>query len=202
MLWMWLACTNNPTEETTAAADSPAVVSVSTNASSTKTTDLDGLKAEAIGVVKQVGSQLKPQLTAAMQSGGTVQAITVCAEAAPQIVQSVSATSGWTVKRVSLKARNDKTAIPDAWERETLAWFDAQQALGVDAATLVKSETVNGVYRLMKAQPVEGVCLSCHGATLSPETESALQQHYPNDVAKGYTLGEVRGAFSVSKVLD
>lgn len=199
MFWLWLACTQEPaTKQAVGGEESAPVV----QSKSLETADIKALKGEAIGLVKQFGGQLKPKLKGAMQSGGTVEAIKVCAESAPTIAQQVSTESGWTVKRVSLKARNATTATPDQWERETLAWFDAQQAAGVDPQTLVKAEIVEGTYRFMKAQPVEGLCLSCHGETLSPETEGALKEHYPNDVARGYELGQIRGAFSLSKVLD
>ena len=174
-------------------------ISVSTTE---RSLDLDALTKEGLGIIQSFGGQLKPELKSAMQSGGTAQAISLCAEKAPAIATSLSQQTGWNVQRVSLKARNASSAQPDAWERATLEWFDAQVAEGVDASTLMKAEVVDGYYRLMKAQPVEGLCLSCHGTALSPETEVALQQYYPNDLARGYTLGQIRGAFSIEKVLD
>jgi hypothetical protein len=43
-----------------------------------------------------------------------------------------------------------------------------------------------------------GVCLVCHGATISDEVEAALAEHYPHDRATGYAEGDVRGAFQPS----
>lgn len=204
MIWLWLACAKmgSPTQtESIEAGVTETPVSASDLDKTVDSVDMDALKSEGITVIQSFGGQLKPKLKAAMVEGGTVEAISVCSQEAPKIAQSVSESSGWTVKRVSLKARNDQTAIPDDWERLTLEWFDAQVAAGADASTLVKAEVVDGTYRLMKAQPVEGICLSCHGTMLSPETEEALQAHYPNDVARGYDLGQVRGAFSIQKTL-
>lgn len=204
MIWLWLACakTVSPTQtESIEAGVIETPVSASDVTTAVDSVDMEALKSEGVTVIQGFGGQLKPKLKAAMVEGGTVQAISVCSQEAPKIADSVSESSGWTVKRVSLKARNDQTAIPDDWERLTLEWFDAQVAGGADASTLVKAEVVDGTYRLMKAQPVEGICLSCHGTMLSPETEEALQEHYPNDVARGYDLGQVRGAFSIQKTL-
>lgn len=203
MMWLWLACAKSvePTvPEHNEAGVQEAPVSVSERAE--PQVDMGALKSEGITVIQTFGSQLKPQLKSAMAEGGTVQAIAVCAEQAPTIARSVTESTGWNVKRVSLKTRNDETAMPDDWERQTLEWFDAQVASGVDASTLVKAEVVDDTFRMMKAQPVEGICLACHGSVLSPGTESALNAHYPNDVARGYELGQVRGAFSIQKKLE
>ena len=159
------------------------------------------LKQEAIGIVKRFGGSLKPELKKAMQSGGPAHAISVCSEKAPSIAQSLSNESGWRVKRVSLKARNSKSAIPDAWEKKVLEQFDQRQAAGESAAKMAYAEVVDGSYRFMKAQGVEAVCLSCHAAEIKPEVEAALKEKYPEDMARGYSLGQIRGAFSLSRDL-
>jgi hypothetical protein len=54
----------------------------------------------------------------------------------------------------------------------------------------------------MKAIPAGEVCLACHGAAITPEVAAALDAAYPEDQARGYALGDVRRAFSVSKPAD
>ena len=51
----------------------------------------------------------------------------------------------------------------------------------------------------MQAQAVEPLCLVCHGKGLSDEVQDALEQYYPDDTATGYSLGQVRGAISLSR---
>ena len=51
----------------------------------------------------------------------------------------------------------------------------------------------------MKAIPTGEVCLACHGKDINPDVASALDAAYPQDQARGYALGDIRGAFSVSK---
>ena len=63
------------------------------------------------------------------------------------------------------------------------------------------AEVVDGSYRFMKAQGVEAVCLSCHAAEIKPEVEAALKEKYPEDMARGYSLGQIRGAFSLTRDL-
>jgi hypothetical protein len=50
----------------------------------------------------------------------------------------------------------------------------------------------------MKAIPTGAVCLACHGQTLAPEIQEALDTDYPHDRARGYELGQIRGAFSIT----
>lgn len=142
---------------------------------------------------------LKPQLKQAMAEGGPTNAIAVCADIAPKIADALSAQSGWTVERVSLKSRNASRAVPDSWERNILLEFDRRQAAGEDAAELSFGEYEGGQYRYMQAQAVEPLCLSCHGSDLGGDVQESLRQYYPDDEATGYQLGQVRGAISLSK---
>ena len=127
--------------------------------------------------------------------------MSVCAEKAPAIAEQLSGETGWQIKRVSLKPRNQQNAEPDAWERAALRQFDQRQADGESAAKMAIAEIVDGNFRFMKAQGVEPVCLNCHAADISPEVEAALETNYPMDKARGYTLGQIRGAFSLTKSL-
>lgn len=163
--------------------------------------DKEKLKQEAISIVREFGGSLKPELKAAIQSGGPSHAVSVCAEAAPEIAQKLRNQTGWYVKRVSLKARNQQSAIPDAWEEQVLRQFDQRQANGESAAKMAFAEVVDGQFRFMKAQGVEAVCLKCHGAHIAPDVEAALSKKYPDDRARGYSLGQIRGAFSLAKEL-
>ena len=115
----------------------------------------------------------------------------------------ISQQTGWKIKRVSLKARNEARATPDAWEKDALEDFDKRAAAGEPPAQLEKGEKVGNEYRYVKALPVQPLCLSCHGPAdqLSPAVKSVLGKHYPNDRATGYSAGQIRGAISVRKPL-
>jgi hypothetical protein len=155
------------------------------------------LEQQAENIVKRFAGSLQPRLLEAIQTGGPVEAISVCATAAPEIASQLSRETGWSVKRVSLKARN-KSAEPDQWERGTLLHFESRLAAGETPAQLSQAEQIDGQFRYMKAQIVQPLCLNCHGSALDPEVARALQSHYPEDAATGYQLGEIRGAFSLS----
>jgi len=178
-----------------------AVILFSSFSSSAQSVDMPALKAEAITVVKQFGGTLKPQLKKALTQGGVKEAIEVCSVKAPEIAKNLTLTTPWHVKRVSLKARNNNNAIPDAWEKSVLEEFDQRQQQGESAKTMAKAEVVNGEFRFMKAQGTASLCLTCHGSKLSADTKAALNKYYPKDQAVGYSLGQVRGAFSLTKKL-
>jgi hypothetical protein len=161
----------------------------------------DVLKQEAQKLVQQFVGQMKPQLKKAMEEGGPTQAIESCATLAPAIADAMSAQSGWKVRRVSLKTRNASRAEPDDWERSVLIRFDQRQAAGELPPTINFGEIEDGNYRYMQAQGVEPVCLVCHGELLSASVKEMLDQYYPNEQARGYAMGQLRGAISLTKLL-
>jgi Protein of unknown function (DUF3365) len=164
----------------------------------------DALTGEARGIVAKFAEKLKGELGGAIKADGPVKAIEVCNTAAPAIAAEAS-TGGWTVKRTSLKLRNAK-AEPDAWEKETLAAFEAEKGKGADPAKLERAEIVDvaGVqtFRYMKAIPTAAEpCLACHGSAIAEPVKSKLAELYPRDKATGYSAGDIRGAFTLSKPL-
>jgi len=159
--------------------------------------DAVAVEAEAKALVQQFVGQLKPQLQQAIAEGGPGQATAVCAKIAPALMDELSASSGWSVRRVSLQPRNTERAVPDSWEREVLEQFSADQAAGAPPQTLNYGRKVDDQYRYMQAQGVEPVCLMCHGTELAEPVKQALAEYYPQDSATGYSLGEVRGAISL-----
>jgi hypothetical protein len=154
-------------------------------------------------LIQELGAELRKQLAA----GGPESAITVCRDLAPQIAGKLSRQSGARVARVSLKARNALLGSPDAWEQRVLAEFDRRAAAGEQPDTLEHSETVTEpqgrYFRYMKAIAVQPVCLTCHGTpeTIPPGVTQRLQADYPHDRARGYTLGQIRGAVTVKRPL-
>lgn len=174
-----------------------ALVSLSTR--SEEAIDDTALQAEAISIVKQFGGTLKPLLKESIVTGGLNHAVDICSIQAPQIAEQLSKESGWSVKRVSLKPRNNLLATADPFERKVLQQFDQRQQAGELPDKMSYAETTATEFRFMKAQGVDGLCLGCHGKVISSEVQNALKQYYPNDIATGYSLGQVRGAFSLTK---
>jgi hypothetical protein len=166
--------------------------------------DTKALESEAAKVIQTFAKELKAELRAGLRAGGPVKAIEVCRENAPQIAKRVSAKTGWTIGRTSLRLRNPNNA-PDAWEQGVLENFQTQVDEGAKLDSLVSSDIVqeNGktVFRLMKGIKMGGLCLKCHGSQLSPQLKERLVDLYPYDRATGFKAGDLRGAFTLEKQL-
>jgi len=166
--------------------------------------DIDALKSEAVGVVKAFGGPLKKALVGGMKSGGPVNAISICNEKAPSIAAAAAASTGWEVARTSLKLRNPNNE-PDAWEQKVLNQFEQRKVAGEKPDTIAYGEVVemNGKkqFRFMKAIGTAEACLNCHGADLKPEVATKLDGLYPDDQARGFAKGDIRGAFTLKKNL-
>lgn len=171
---------------------------------STAEEDLSKLTEEGKGVIKAFFGDLKGELVKGMKQGGPVHTINICNKVAPNLSEAHSQMSGWQVARTSLKPRNPSNA-PDAWETQVLDEFEQRQAAGEDPMKLVRSEIVesNGrkVFRMMKAIPTAEVCTKCHGTDLQAPVVQKLDELYPEDQARGYSVGDLRGAFTLQKTL-
>ena len=152
--------------------------------------------------IKSFAGTLQEKLKSAMTDGGPTAAIEVCNIAAPEIAQTASAERGWSVGRTSLKLRNPRNA-PDAWELAVLRDFEARKAAGEDPGMLDHAEVVSGdgqrTFRYMKAIGTQPVCTVCHGTSITPEVVAKLDALYPEDQARGFEVGDIRGAFSISQ---
>lgn len=156
-------------------------------------------------IVKEFFGQLKGQLVSTLKSGGPTTAIDVCSKVAPGIAKELSEKYNQRVARTSLKLRNPANA-PDAWEKAVLEKFEQRKAAGEEVKQMAFAETVeeNGekYFRFMKAIPTaEKPCLMCHGSNIKPEVAAKLDEVYPQDKARGFKAGDIRGAFTLKKRL-
>ena len=153
-------------------------------------------------VVQEFMKQLKGELSEAMKAGGPVQAITVCNTKAPVIARELSDKYGWNIARTSLRVRNPENTA-DAWEEEVLRNFENRKATGEDVKPMAYFAVVDDKkqknFRFMKAIPTAELCLKCHGQDIAPEVKARLDELYPADKARGYKLGDIRGAFTITQ---
>jgi len=153
---------------------------------------------------QQLASSLKSKLKSSLQSGGPVEAISVCNLEAVNISSELSKSFESHVGRTSLKIRNPSNA-PDDWERKILLSFVQQQNFGANIKNLEAYEIIKDEagkwFRYMKAIPTADVCLICHGESLAMPIQQKLKLLYPDDQATGYKVGEIRGAFTIKQKL-
>ena len=67
----------------------------------------------------------------------------------------------------------------------------------------IVEEDGHQVFRLVKAIPTGALCLNCHGGDkVQASVVEKLAEHYPGDQARGFAEGQMRGVFTLKKVLD
>ena len=152
---------------------------------------------EAAAQIPPFAEHLLGTVRQAIAEGGPTAAVRACQALAPQIASEHSQ-QAWQLGRTSLKVRNPDNA-PDAWERAVLERFASAAEAGTPVKELRHGEEVDGQYRYMQAIAVGEPCLACHGTAIKAEVREAIDQYYPHDQARGYQVGELRGAFTLSR---
>jgi len=165
--------------------------------------DTDARVEASRAAVKEFFGELKGELVKALTTSGPVKAVETCSGVAPEITLGVSERKGWRIARTSLKLRNPNNQ-PDAWEIAVLDSFEARKNAGEDIKKMEYWDFVyddgEPVFRYMKAIPTdEKPCLACHGTKIKPPISAVLDEYYPDDKARGYKAGDIRGAFTITQ---
>ena len=158
------------------------------------------LEIEAKSLSQDFAKTLKGELRSAIAKGGLPQGIEICHQRAGEIARELSV-DGWQLGRTALNARNHANQ-PDTWEKQVMERFIRRHEQGENLIGMRETLIDGGYFRYVQAIPTKGMCLSCHGETLSPEVRKTIQGLYPNDQATGFKLGELRGAFTLTKSLN
>jgi hypothetical protein len=167
--------------------------------------DLEAEAAKSRALTETLQQSLQAELKAALKDG-PAQAIEVCHKKAPAIAAALSQQHGLRIGRTSLKLRNPNNA-PDDWERQVLERFAERHRQGEAPQRLEHYEIVEShgkkEFRYMKAIviPQGAPCLLCHGRAIDAAVEAKLKALYPEDRARGFQEGDLRGAFTVRKPL-
>ncbi|UCD24446.1 MAG: DUF3365 domain-containing protein [Gemmatimonadota bacterium] len=148
------------------------------------------------------------RLTAALQEGGPEHAVNFCSREALELTATIehSLTDGIELKRTSMKYRNPANA-PDELEVAAIAYFQDVLATKHELPPYLVQRTSQNEFRYYQPLMVNEMCLQCHGTTelIAPEVQQAIETSYPNDLATGYAVGELRGLIRVtvpSRVLE
>jgi hypothetical protein len=160
------------------------------------------------GIASDLLNQLGAKLKAAMATDGPIAAVSVCKEVAPAIAKDLSAKNHAQVTRVGTRVRNPQMGVPNAWQKVALADFEQRIANGEKPAEIEHWSVAEGSdgkreLRYAKAIALQPQCLSCHGNKddIPAPLAEKIRLEYPNDQAVGYSVGKLRGAVVVSRVL-
>ena len=160
-------------------------------------------------IANELTGQLGQKLKGTIASDGPVAAVSVCKEVAPAIAKNLSVQHGAQVSRIGTRVRNEKMGVPNAWQKEALADFDARLAKGEKPADLEYWKVVdigNGSQELRYAKAIvtQQLCVTCHGKAedIPAPLLQKIRAEYPKDQATGFSVGQLRGAVVVTRPLD
>lgn len=158
---------------------------------------LEDYRMQGLRAAMQTKGALGGELMKAMEAGGPENAVAFCNTRALPITRQMSSQLGMDVSRVSDQPRNPGNAADDE-ELAIIASFKEALARGQQPAPAVREhdEMVVGYYPIV----TNGMCLKCHGVEgtdISPATQAAIDERYPDDQATGYGENELRGLFVV-----
>lgn len=155
--------------------------------------------AEARSMVKDFSGSLKEALQGAIKEGGLTNGIGVCNTVAPEIAASNS-NEEWTISRTSLKVRNPDNK-PTDWQELQLQAMAKQPVRNGKPVEVWQVSEASGQpeFRYMSAIPTQKLCLGCHGKSIDPQVKAKVEELYPEDRATGFSEGDLRGAFVVTR---
>jgi len=157
----------------------------------------NNLKTEAKGQTKAFATDLKSVLKQGMKASGPEGAIALCNTQAPAITSKHNSDE-WTITRTSLKVRNPSNK-PDARLEKILNDFEVRKTNGEEVKSMAHAEVIGDTFYFTKAIPTAPVCEKCHGTNINEKTLSVIDKLYPDDKARGFKAGDIRGAFVLSK---
>jgi hypothetical protein len=156
----------------------------------------DPLLEASRALAQRFGQELQTELKAALVNGGPAAAVSVCRDAAPRIASALSREAGAKIGRTSLLLRNPINT-PEPWQANVLTQYFQPTVLTTDKRVEYFARSGDDV-RYMQAIRTGGLCLTCHGQDLDGALLEQLDTDYPHDQARGYELGVLRGAFSIT----
>lgn len=143
-------------------------------------------------------AELGKNLMGAIQKKGTPEAVVFCNKRAYPITDSVATSHRATIKRASDRPRNPKN---QATKKELDAIARFKKAIAANQEYEPITEVVNNKTTLYYPITTNSMCLQCHGkpaADIKPAVLTAITQLYPQDMAVGYGVNEVRGVWSIT----
>lgn len=151
-------------------------------------------------IAAETFSLLSSNLQTALQSGGVTNALPFCSLAASPLTAGIAAKHGVTLRRVTHKARNPADHADEA-ELAILKSFEVALSTSTNPPAAFATNLVAGHATFFAPIVINNeLCLKCHGepgADISAENLAIIRQHYPQDEATGFKLGDLRGAWRI-----
>jgi len=157
---------------------------------------LDASDAARLETARRAAKDLFVTLTSrlgdAVAEGGFPAAIGVCRDAAPEIAREVGEEHGVRIGRTSHRLRNPANA-PPAWAADLLADGGPDPALAEPNVFFAPDGRMGVTLPIV----LKEMCTKCHGGEeeIPAETAAEIDRLYPDDRARGFAPGDLRGIF-------
>lgn len=142
---------------------------------------------DAVVAKARLFQALLDELTYSISNNGVAKSIEVCKVKAKELAKTVSKECSLKIGRTSFSLRNDQNT-PPAW-----------------AVSFVKDRVENevnidlgeGSLGVLLPIRLKDACIKCHGQSdaIDANVNVAILTHYPNDMATGFAVGDLRGYF-------
>ena len=140
-------------------------------------------------------TKLSTELKSAMEVGGVESAIQYCSISAIPLTDSLSKVHNASIRRVSDKYRNPINR-PTAEELEVIKFYQQQANNNEQLKPLIREVHEKQVF--YAPINIQELCLKCHGSLNEMPNYPVIKNTYPDDLATGYVLGDLRGIWSIS----
>ena len=141
---------------------------------------------------KEYSNTLKSNLKTAITNGGIEEAIKFCNTNAITLTDSISKAKQLSISRVSHKNRNHLNKA-SSFEIGLIEQYNQSKS---KKPKLFQKGSLKLFYAPIYID--SPLCLNCHGTTqISASAKSTLQELYPNDLATGFSDGELRGLLKI-----
>ena len=151
-------------------------------------------------ITQEAQANLLEKLQNTISEKGVPGAVEYCKINALPILEKVSEKYGVSVRRVSNKFRNPEDR-PDSAEEQILEAYEYNAENGLKSDPNLQKLENGEVLLYTKAIVISGgLCLNCHGEPgkdINAETLKTLESLYPQDLAKGHKVGDLRGMWAV-----
>jgi len=140
---------------------------------------------------------LGKNLMGALQKEGPLEALKFCNEKAYFLTDSMANLYNSQIKRVSDKPRNPSNQA-NPKELKKIKYFKDLVANNNEIEPVV--EKYKGEKYFYYPIITNSMCLQCHGkpSTIKPDVLTTLNELYPEDLALGYNVDQVRGIWSIT----
>lgn len=140
-----------------------------------------------------LGKALKTKIA----DSGVEEALSFCNINAIPLINTLEKEYDVTIKRVSMKNRNPNNK-PNEMEFKLFDSYLYNQENGLESTESIQKNGEEYIY--VKPIFVKDLCLNCHGivdTNITPETHMKINELYPDDLATGYSVGDLRGMWSI-----